>query len=98
MNIQIINKNQVVISRIAILIIFLALIRCIAEPFRLAYYSTYSLTFIIINPYIIGALTAAMGLLIMSIFSFFGKHKFIIAFSILTIILLLIIKRIYLIP
>ena len=98
MNIQIINKNQPAIAKAAIIIIFLALIRCICEPFRLDNYSTAVLTFAELKPFLIGALITAIALLLMVILSFFAKHKLIIAISILTIILLLVEKRIYMIP
>lgn len=96
MNIQIINKNQVAISKTATVIIFLALIRCISEPFRLDYYGTTVLTFEVIKPFLIGALITAVALFSMTILSYFAKHKLIIAISILTIILLLVVKKIYL--
>jgi hypothetical protein len=94
MNIQIINKNKIAISRTATVIIFLALIRCISEPFRLQCYSTTVLTFTELKPFLIGALITAIALLLITIFSFFARDKFIIAVSILTIILLLVEKRI----
>jgi len=40
------------ISKIATIIIFLALIHCIGEPFGLQYYSTTSLTFCEIKPFL----------------------------------------------
>lgn len=96
MNIQIINKNQVAISRTATVIIFLALIRCISEPFRLDNYGTTVLTFAAIKPFLIGALITAVALFSMNILSYFAKHKLIFAISILTIIILLVVKKIYL--
>lgn len=89
------NDNRK-ISKIATIAIFLALTRCIAEPFRLQYYSTTSLTFYHIKPYLIGSLVSAFGLLVMTILFYFGKHKIIIAICVLTIVALLIIKMIYL--
>ena len=95
MNIQTANKKQVTVSRIAIIIILLALIRCTAEPFRLQYYSTKVLTFADIKPFLIGSLVTGLALLIMIILSFFGKHKIISAMGLLTVAVLLVIKRIY---
>lgn len=86
------------ISKIATVIIFLALIRCISEPFRLQYYSATSLTFADIKPFLIGSLVAAMGLFAMTILFYFGRHRIVIVTCILTIIILLIVKKIYLIP
>ena len=82
------------ISKIATFIIFLALIRCIIEPFRLQYYSTTTLTFGTIEPFLIGALVTALALLAMTILYYFGKNRVIIGTCILTIILLLIVKKI----
>jgi|SRR5664279_602351 len=84
------------ISKIATFVIFLALIRCITEPFRLQYYSTIPLTFFVIKPFLIGSLVAALALLAMTILFYFGRHRIIIALGILTIAILLIVKRIYL--
>src|SRR5262245_49882796 len=88
-------KDTSQISKIATVIIFLALIRCVSEPFRLQYYSANPITIEVIKPFLIGALIASVSLLAMTIFSFYGKHKIIIATCMLTIILLLIVKRIY---
>ncbi len=85
-------KDTSKISIIAIVIIFLALIRCICEPFRLQYYSPTTLTLIDIKPFLIGALVNAIALLTMTILSFFSKYKLIIATCILTIITLFVIK------
>jgi hypothetical protein len=98
LNIQTINKNQVAISRIATAIVFLALIRCIYEPFRLEHYSTTVLIFAELKPFLIGALITATSLFVMTILSFFAKYKIMIAISILTIILLFVVKGIYSIP
>src|SRR5262245_42008665 len=98
MNIKTLFRDTSKISKIVTVIIFLALIRSISEPFRLQYYSKTMLTYNEIKPFLIGSLLAATGLLSMTILSYFGKHKFIIATFILTIILLLIVRKIYLIP
>jgi type IV secretory pathway VirB6-like protein len=85
------------ISKIATGIIFLALIRCISEPFRLQYYSTTTLAFGDIKPFLIGSLVAALALFAMTVLFYFGKYKIIIITCVLTIVILLIIKKIYLI-
>jgi len=86
------------VSKIATIIIFLALIRSLSEPIRLQFYSKTILTYNEIKPFLIGSLVAATGLLAMTILSFSGRHKIIIATCILTIILMLVVKKIYLIP
>jgi len=76
---------------------FVALIRCISEPLRLQYYATTSQTFGDIKPLLIGSLVAALGLFAMTVLFYFGRHRIIIATCILTIVMLLIVKKIYLI-
>lgn len=90
------NKNK--ISKIATLIIFLALIRCICEPFRLQYYSPSILTYTDIKPFLIGSLVAALALFVMTILFYFNRYTLLIATCVLTIIILLIVKKIYFIP
>ena len=91
-------KDTNKVSKIATVIIFLALIRCICEPFRLQYYSSSILTYTDIKPFLIGSLVATLGLFAMTILFYFGRHKIIIATCVLTIIILLIVKKIYFIP
>lgn len=91
-------KNTSKVSKIATGIIFLALIRCICEPFRLQYYSSVILTYTDIKPFLIASLVAALALFAMTILFYFGRHKIIIATCISTIIILLIVKKIYFIP
>ncbi len=98
MNMQVTNKKEFAISKAATVIVFLALIRCISEVFRLEYYSTTTLTFEVFKPFLIGALTAAIALLVMTIFSFYGKYKLVIAIAVLAIVSLLIEKYIYVLP
>lgn len=96
MNIKTLFNDEKKISKIATGIIFLALIRTLSEPLRLQYYSSSPLTFVEIKPFLIGALVAAAGLLVMTILFYFGRYKIIQFTCILTIILLLIVKKIYL--
>lgn len=97
MNVKFSLNDTSKIAKIATIIIFLALIRCISEPFRLQHYSTTNLTFEEIKPVLIGALVASISLLTMTVLSFYRKHKIIIATCILTIIVLFIVKGIYLV-
>jgi len=98
MDIKTLFRDTRKISKIATVIIFLALIRSISEPFRLQYYSKTTLTYNEIKPFLIGSLIAATGLLAMTILFYFGRYKIIIITFILTIILMLIVKKNYLIP
>ena len=91
-------KDTSNISKTAIIVIFLALIRCISEPFRLQFYAPTSLTFDDIKAFLIGALISAGAMFAMTVLFYFGKHRIVIATGILTILILLIVKMIYLIP
>ena len=82
-------------SKVTTIIIFLALIRCLVEPFRLAYYASAAISFAIIKPFLLGALIAAVALLAMTILSYFQKYKIINGICVLAIILLFIVKWIY---
>jgi Zn-dependent protease with chaperone function len=86
------------IAKFATIVIFLALIRTISEPLRLQHYSKTMLTYDEIKPFLIGALTAALALLAMTILFYFNKNKMIVAACIVTIIVLLLEKKIYFIP
>ncbi len=96
MSIKTLLKDTRKISKLATAVIFLALIRCIIEPFRLQYYSATTLAFGDIKPFLMGSLVAALGLLTMTILFYFGRHKVIIAICVVTMMILLIIKKIYL--
>lgn len=82
-------------SKAATIIIFLALIRCISETFRL-YYITTNLGFNQFRPFLIGALICSVSLLIMTLLAYWQKHKLIIALAAITIVLLLVVKGVYL--
>lgn len=88
-------KDKSKISKVTSIIISLALIRTISEPLRLRYYSETSLTFEQIEPFLIGGLVSGVGLLIMTLLSFYKKHRIIIAVGILVIIAMLVVKNIY---
>lgn len=85
-------QKAVKIYRIATLIIFLALIRCILEPFRLQYYASEMLTLPDIKMYLTGAAAAAAGLLVMTLLSFWEKYNAGTAVASLTFVVLLLIK------
>lgn len=78
--------------------IFLALIRCIAEPFRLQYYATLPLSFEDAKPYLIGALVAAVTLFINFFLFIAGKYHAVIVICILGVVTLLVVRQVYLVP
>lgn len=89
-------QRELRMARFALIIIFLALIRTLSEPFRLQYYSASGLSFEQLKPYLIGGLISAVGLLAMTILSFYAKYKWIMAAAVIVIILLLYVKFTYL--
>ena len=84
--------KEVKISRIATVIVFLALIRVISECFRLDYLSKQPVNFETLKPYLIGALVCAISCLAMAIFCFYTKSKMVIGIAAFTIVILVIIK------
>src|SRR4051812_46714222 len=91
-----IAKDTRKLAQVATIIIFLALIRCISEPFRLQYFSSSALSFADIKPFLLGALVTAIALLVMTVLFYLDKYKMINAVCILIIAVLLIIKQLYL--
>jgi len=92
------TKHQVLVSRIATIILFLALIRCIAEPFRLDYYADHHLTFEEVKPYILGAIVALIGVILGTIATYFSKYKLVPLITILALSCLIYIKIIFKLP
>ena len=62
-------------ARVSTMVIFLALIRCLSEPFRLQHYSSSPLSLQNVAPFLVGALVAAIALLLMPILSYYGMQK-----------------------
>jgi len=91
-------KDTTKLSKLSMVIIFMALVRCIGEPFRLHYYAISGLTFDDIKPFLLGAMASAIGLLAMTILSWFGKNRLIIMVCVLVIAVLLMLKFVYLSP
>lgn len=80
------------ISKICTFAIFLALIRTIAEPMRLQYYSVNIYTYEQIQPYLLAALITATGLLIMTILHYFKRYAWIIGMAVVLVGVMLYIK------
>jgi len=79
-------------ARIAMVIVFLALIRCLSEFFRLENILGLQLTMTTIQPFILGALVCAVSCLLMTICLFYSKNRLIVILAILTIVILFVIK------
>lgn len=88
-------RNEKRIARILTIALFLALIRCIMEIVRLQHYTAGGITYEQIFPFVTGAAIAAVGLLLITITSFFEKQKLIIALAILTLAALVFTKVIF---
>ena len=84
------------LAKAAIIIIFLALIRCIGEFFRLQYEWKDALTIQQIKPFEIGAMLCAFASLAMVILFFYSQYRFVITIAALTIAGMFLIKAIYL--
>jgi hypothetical protein len=95
MNLKALISDKRKMAGISMGIIFLALIRTISEPFRLQYYSSSTLTFENVKPFLLGSLVSAFGLFAMAILFYYGRYKSIIAVCIVTIAVLLILKGLY---
>ena len=92
---QFLRKHELKISCVAIVIVFLALIRLIFECWRiLPLVSSAGMIF----PYYLGALITAISCLIMTILSFYSKSRVIILVAIITIISLVVIKIYFRLP
>jgi hypothetical protein len=85
-------RNPGSVSIAAILIIFLALVRCISEFFRLQAIRENELTIAEIKPFIIGALICAVSLLGMFILYLFKRYRIVVVLMVLTIAVMLFVK------
>jgi hypothetical protein len=86
------TRPEVKIARILMVVIFLALIRTIAEMFRLQAEQSH-FSYQQVRMCVSGALTAAIGLFIMVLLSFWSKHWIIIFLGGITLFLLVMIKE-----
>ena len=89
---EFIRQHEVRVSRIAIFIVFLALIRLIGECFRVQAYTGHEVGFTELRPFLIGAFLTAFSCLVMTLLSFYTKHRAIIFIAALTIAALVVIK------
>lgn len=89
------SRNELKIARISTLIILLALIRSIAEPFRLQASSESSTSFGQTEAFLEAALLCSIGLFLMILFSFYNKYRVQPLLAILVIAGMLLIKFVY---
>lgn len=88
-------KKEKNLALIAVTIVFLALIRTLAECFRLEYVLQRDLPLSQLRPFLYGALVAAVGGLVMTYLLFAQRYKWMIAVSVLVIAGLVCIKILY---
>jgi len=82
------------LSKVATIIVFLALFRTLIEPFRLHYQNPgAALCYKDIELYLSGATIAAIGLLGMIVLSYFRLYKWMIALCVLCILILVLLKQ-----
>lgn len=74
------------------IIVFLALIRIIGEFFRLEYILKENFTTEMFHPFMIGAMVCGISTLIMTVCSFYSKHRIMIGIAILTLAILIFLK------
>lgn len=79
-------------AKVVILVQFAALIRCLAEYFRLKWVLGSALTPARIEPFIVGALIAAVGALIAVVLYFLEKYSFTAITGTITIAVLLVLR------
>lgn len=76
-------------AKIAILAQFAALLRCLTEYFRLKWLLGAGLTLARVEPFVLGALVAAVGALIGVVLFFWGRHASTVALGAVTVAILL---------
>ena len=79
-------------ARIGITAQFAALVRILAEYFRLRHTRGPALTLEAVDPWVVGALTAAALCWVAVTFYFFGRHRTAVALAIATVVVLLLLK------
>lgn len=86
--------NYKKLSKGAMLIVFLALIRCLFEPFRLHHLGHIE-DFDTIKPFLLAALVSGILVLVMIIAFFYQKYKIVSVLAVICILILIIIKVVY---
>ena len=90
--------NTTRLAKASTAIVFLALIRTLVEPFRLQHLAPAPPTFSQLQPLLLGALVASIGLLIMTVLYYYRRYVLVIASGVLAIGVLVVIKQVYRIP
>ncbi|HEX5002535.1 MAG TPA: hypothetical protein VFW78_08555 [Bacteroidia bacterium] len=83
-------------ARVATIILLIALVRTLSEPFRLQYYSGQKLDFEMMKPFLMAGLLIAGGLIAMQLAGYFKKHLLMSLIAVLVIAGMVAIKVVYL--
>lgn len=90
-------RHEKRLSKISFFALFLALVRTLAEPFRLQYYAADSLPFEQIKPFLMAGLLTTLALAAMVILLYYNRHKTTVLIALADIVGMVIIKYIYLV-
>ncbi|HVX51822.1 MAG TPA: hypothetical protein VHB48_16795 [Chitinophagaceae bacterium] len=83
------------LARGCTIIVFLALIRCIAEVPRLQYYTPGGINWPLVRPFILGAMVTSAAALAMVILLFYKLPRIAIVIAVCTIAALFVLKFMY---
>ena len=87
--------NQEQIAKVGMIAVFLALIRCIGEFFRLQSIHNNTITTETVKPFMAGAMVCAVSCFIMTILFFYSRFKWVTVFAVLSIAVLFFLKFYY---
>ncbi|MFI5204636.1 MAG: hypothetical protein ACHQF2_09090 [Flavobacteriales bacterium] len=91
------NKQAVRISKISMVIVFLALIRIASECMYIVLNAENEVPVLLLYPFLLGSLICSISLLVMVVLHFYAKPHWVTIFAVLTVGSLFIIKYYYLI-
>ena len=88
-------KKEKNLAYLVVVVVFLALVRLLAECFRMGYVLHGEIPFANLKPLVMGALVCALAIFGMTLLLFRQKYKWMIALALLTVAVLVIIKILY---
>lgn len=90
------QKKQKNLALVSVAVVFMALIRTLAECFRMEYAMQREITLSELRPFIYAAMVASVTLFTMTLLMFRQRYTWIIVSAVTTIVCFVIIKMIYL--
>lgn len=88
-------KKEKNLALLALVIVFMALLRTLAECLRLGIWTSHPASLDELEPFLYGSLAAAVACLTMSLLAFYGKYRAVTVLAVLAIIGLVGIKLYY---